>query len=674
MSQRNFVFLSYGREKEVTDFVCRLTADLERHDIDVWLDQKNIAAGSDWHEAIGNGLHNCLALIAVITRKYVESRFCKSELYTADADGKAIFPVFYEDIDLSTSERARGVKYVVSGINWTMFRPHVDEYNQSLQKLIEGLKAQGLAGDSSDSAVAAPDTKEQTPPPYSSLYPVEENEKQWSRDTTEHQASVPSAPPMDKEMMSTTSSVGTSSSCSSDFSDTEESDSSGSTEKFSKLSLSSFEIGVHLEARDRKHPSMVCVAAISRIQDGHLLIHFDGWTEKYDYWCEPSSQDIHPVGWCEKYGYKLESPKNWVGEFSWGDYLRKIGGSAAPENLFTLEQRSIGPPCPVRSSSHFSSRCFEPGMRLEAKDRQHPTLVCAATITEIRDNRLRIHFDGWSDKFDYWCESTSLDIHPVGWCKKHKHKLQPPPSISLEAFDWGQYLKSQQAVAAPKRLFSKKQRSFLGASPAKSSHPFYSSFRPGMRLEALDRKHPTLVCVATVAEVDAHRLRIHFDGWSNDYDYWCDQTSLDIHPIGWCKKSNVTLRRPPDGSFTNWQDYLKSKNLVAAPESLFHPSQCVQPQGGVFREGMKLEARDERNPGLVCVATIATIDGSRVRVHFDGWSEKYDYWCESTSASLHPVGWCDERGRKLQAPRGNETKQRLQLERLLENAGRRRRS
>ena len=78
----------------------------------------------------------------------------------------------------------------------------------------------------------------------------------------------------------------------------------------SKLSLSSFEIGVHLEARDRKHPSMVCVAAISRIQDGHLLIHFDGWTEKYDYWCEPSSQDIHPVGWCEKYGYKLESPKS----------------------------------------------------------------------------------------------------------------------------------------------------------------------------------------------------------------------------------------------------------------------------------------------------------------------------------------------------------------------------
>ena len=72
-------------------------------------------------------------------------------------------------------------------------------------------------------------------------------------------------------------------------------------------------------------------------------------------------------------------------------------------------------------------------MRLEAKDRQHPTLVCAATITEIRDNRLRIHFDGWSDKFDYWCESTSLDIHPVGWCKKHKHKLQPPPSKNNNA-------------------------------------------------------------------------------------------------------------------------------------------------------------------------------------------------------------------------------------------------
>ena len=33
--------------------------------------------GSDWHAAIGTGLHHCKALIAVITKKYTLSRYCK---------------------------------------------------------------------------------------------------------------------------------------------------------------------------------------------------------------------------------------------------------------------------------------------------------------------------------------------------------------------------------------------------------------------------------------------------------------------------------------------------------------------------------------------------------------------------------------------------------------------
>ena len=67
-------------------------------------------------------------------------------------------------------------------------------------------------------------------------------------------------------------------------------------------------------------------------------------------------------------------------------------------------------------------------MRLEAKDRMNPSLVCVATITEVKSNakELLIHFDGWTSKYDYWCKSDSTDIHPVGWCKDYGKALYAP--------------------------------------------------------------------------------------------------------------------------------------------------------------------------------------------------------------------------------------------------------
>ena len=93
----------------------------------MWLDRKDIPAGSDWHEAIGTGLDQCRALIAVVTHKYISSQYCTSELYTANSDQKLIFPVIFKDIDFSGSEKAHGVKYVIRGISWTMFHPGVDD-------------------------------------------------------------------------------------------------------------------------------------------------------------------------------------------------------------------------------------------------------------------------------------------------------------------------------------------------------------------------------------------------------------------------------------------------------------------------------------------------------------------------------------------------------------------
>ena len=50
------VFLSYGREPEVSAFVKQLKRDLETRGISVWLDTDDIPAGSDWHGAIGKDI------------------------------------------------------------------------------------------------------------------------------------------------------------------------------------------------------------------------------------------------------------------------------------------------------------------------------------------------------------------------------------------------------------------------------------------------------------------------------------------------------------------------------------------------------------------------------------------------------------------------------------------
>ena len=70
-------------------------------------------------------------------------------------------------------------------------------------------------------------------------------------------------------------------------------------------------------------------------------------------------------------------------------------------------------------------------MRLEAKDRLNPSMICVATIMAIKPNgKLLIHFDGWSEGYDYWCYPDSTDIHPAMWCNKHNRKVQPPKGMS----------------------------------------------------------------------------------------------------------------------------------------------------------------------------------------------------------------------------------------------------
>uniref|UniRef100_A0A672SHX2 Lethal(3)malignant brain tumor-like protein 4 n=1 Tax=Sinocyclocheilus grahami TaxID=75366 RepID=A0A672SHX2_SINGR len=318
----------------------------------------------------------------------------------------------------------------------------------------------------------------------------------------------------------------------------------------------------------------------------------------------------------------LVKKKNW----SWSAYLEEERTIAAPLKLFKEHQ-----------SFPQSRNGFKVGMKLEGLDPCHPALFCVLTVAEVQGYRIRLHFDGYPECYDFWVNADSWDVKPPGWCEKTSLKLLLPKGCRDGEFNWNTYVKNCRGQLAPKHLFKSLNTS---VTP--------SGFRAGMKLEAVDRKNPSLICVATIAAAVDNRLLIHFDNWDDSYDYWCDASSPYIHPLGFCEEAELTLTTPADYKppkvFT-WEKYLEETGAQAAPARAFKQ----RPPHG-FHVGMKLEAVDKRNAMLIRVSTISDVEDHRIKIHFDGWSEEYDYWLDADSPDLHPVGWCQKIGHPLQHP------------------------
>lgn len=142
-----------------------------------------------------------------------------------------------------------------------------------------------------------------------------------------------------------------------------------------------------------------------------------------------NSQDKFSYPWtCTKKG------------FSWSKYLDHIKAKGAPVKLF-------------KDPFPYNRNGFRPGMKLEGVDPQHPSYFCVLTVAEVIGYRLRLHFDGYPDNYDFWVNADSTDVFPAGWCEKYGHVLHPPPGYTVDDFNWNTYLKQTKSTAAPKHLF-----------------------------------------------------------------------------------------------------------------------------------------------------------------------------------------------------------------------------
>ena len=91
------VFLSYRSDD--AEFTLLLAAALRRAGVRLWMDRLSILPGEDWRNVLQAALHSAVATIPVITRGYVESRYCQRELSRADRIGCPVIPVLLEKID-----------------------------------------------------------------------------------------------------------------------------------------------------------------------------------------------------------------------------------------------------------------------------------------------------------------------------------------------------------------------------------------------------------------------------------------------------------------------------------------------------------------------------------------------------------------------------------------------
>ncbi|XP_050997720.1 sex comb on midleg-like protein 2 [Acomys russatus] len=208
--------------------------------------------------------------------------------------------------------------------------------------------------------------------------------------------------------------------------------------------------------------------------------------------------------------------------FDWDKYLEETGSVKAPSEYF--RQSKIPP-----------TNEFQVGMKLEARDPRNSASVCIASVIGTAGARLHLRLDGSDNKNDFWRLVDSSDIQPIGTCEQRGDILQPPLGYRMNVTSWPMFLVRTLTGSelAPSMFFK------MEPPPIP-----LNKFKVGMKIEAVDRKNPFMICPATIGAVEGDQIHVTFDGWNGKFDYWCKYDSRDIFPVGWCHLTGHVLQPP----------------------------------------------------------------------------------------------------------------------------------
>jgi osmotically-inducible protein OsmY len=139
------VFISYSsKDRTVADALC---ATLESQGIQCWIAPRNIAWGSDYGEAIVDGINESRAMVLVFSSHANASPHIKREVDRAVSKRVPIIPVRIEDV-----APTRALEYYISPVHWLDAIPPVESHFLALAEKILPLVARAETG----RAVVAP--------------------------------------------------------------------------------------------------------------------------------------------------------------------------------------------------------------------------------------------------------------------------------------------------------------------------------------------------------------------------------------------------------------------------------------------------------------------------------------------------------------------------------------
>ena len=187
-----------------------------------------------------------------------------------------------------------------------------------------------------------------------------------------------------------------------------------------------------------------------------------------------------------------------------------------------------------------------------------------------------------------------------------------------------------------------------------------------MLLEVIDKEDPTVYWVATISEIYGGRLRLQYVGTEDaSGEMWSYYLNERIFEPGHGFVFGLTLRPPRDvlktiserqwpipklqrRLMTCWEKDVLAELLKDRPGRQTHS----------FKMGMKLEAKDPRDPASICCATVARVfDKYHFLVRIDNLlsssvHEDRSFIAHRKSHGIYPVGWCHKFGLPLQPPKG----------------------
>ena len=124
------VFVSYSR-KDI-EFAKRLTGELQKSDLDFWIDWEGIPPTVDWWREIEKGIEEADAFLFLISPDSARSKICGQEINTAVKNGKRIIPVVIREIEWQDTPPQLG------RLNYIFFTRD-DNFETAVGKLINAI-------------------------------------------------------------------------------------------------------------------------------------------------------------------------------------------------------------------------------------------------------------------------------------------------------------------------------------------------------------------------------------------------------------------------------------------------------------------------------------------------------------------------------------------------------